>query len=176
MNDSLKANLPAAQRGRVLGTDTLDGEAARVWAVLTDLYDAFLEGDRDRLEAHLQTGCTMWDSTIPGLRTKEQLQAGRADAEPVGDPAAAAGSPHPDYPAPVALDATEPVVGLLGVDAAWETHLLAARFDDESLDEQLRCTSVLRRDVSGTWRVVHHHEELLTGPGRAAPVRRRTER
>ena len=181
VNDSLKPNLPASQPDRPLGTDTPDGEAARVWAVLTDLYAAYLEGDRDRLEAHLDAGCTMWDSTIPALRTKEQLQAGRADAEPVGDPAAAAGSPDgpdgpdADYPAPVALDATAPVVGLLGVDAAWETHLLAARFDEASLDEQLRCTSVLRRDEGGTWRVVHHHEELLTGPGRAAPVRRRAE-
>ena len=193
MNDSLKANQPGAQPDRPVrtdirdgdtldgdtrGADPLDGEAGRVWAVLTDLYAAYLEGDRDRLEAHLDSGCTMWDSTIPALRTKEQLQAGRAAAEPVLDPAPAAGGSDgqdADYPAPVALDPTEPVVGLLGADAAWETHLLAARFDDPSLDEQLRCTSVLRRDEGGTWRVVHHHEELLTGPGRAAPVRRRTE-
>ncbi|OFE16015.1 hypothetical protein BA895_21185 [Humibacillus sp. DSM 29435] len=170
-------NLPNILTGATdtAGTGSLDGEAARVWAVLTDLYAAYLEGDRDRLEAHLGAGCTMWDSTIPTLRTKEQLQAGRTDAAPVGDPAAAASSPDgpdADYPSPVGLDATEPVVGLLGSDAAWETHLLAARFDEASLDEQLRCTSVLRRDEGGTWRVVHHHEELLIGPGRAAPVRR----
>lgn len=159
--------------------DPLQGEAARVWAVFTDLYAAFLEGDRDRLEAHLDAGCTMWDSTIPVLRTKEDLQAGRAHSEPAQvDPAVADGpdaetNPDPDYPAPVGLVASEPVVGLLGSSAAWETHLLAAHFDDASLDEQLRCTSVLRRDEGGTWRVVHHHEELLAGPGRPAPVRLR---
>ena len=57
--------------------DGLEGEAARVWGVLTDLYDAFLAGDRARLEAHLDEGCTMWDSTIPLLRTKADLRAGR---------------------------------------------------------------------------------------------------
>ncbi|MDN5767030.1 MAG: nuclear transport factor 2 family protein [Humibacillus sp.] len=165
--------------------DPLQGEAARVWAVFTDLYAAYLEGDRDRLEAHLDAGCTMWDSTIPVLRTKEDLQAGRAHSEPAQGETGVADSPasetdldpdpDPDYPAPVGLVASEPVVGLLGVGAAWETHLLAAHFDDASLDEQLRCTSVLRRDEGGIWRVVHHHEELLTGPGRPAPVRRRVE-
>lgn len=167
-----------------LDTDRWDGEEGRVWAVLTDLYEAYLAGDRDRLEAHLAPGATIWDSTIPVLRTKEDIQAGRVGAAPSED--ASHGDPDPepdpdpesdpgrtaDYPAPVGLEATMPVVGLLGDDAAWETHLLAARFDDPSLDEVLRCTSVLRRDGGGTWRVVHHHEELLTGPGRPAPVRR----
>ncbi|MEO7754241.1 MAG: nuclear transport factor 2 family protein [Terracoccus sp.] len=138
-----------------------ESEHARVWHVLTDLYAAYLEGDRPRLEDHLDVGCTMWDSTIPGLRTKEDLQSGRG-----------AGDSDPDYPSPIGLEATDPVVGLLSEDAAWETHLLTARFEDRSLDEQLRCTSVLRRDAGGTWRVVHHHEEMLTGPGRSAPVRR----
>lgn len=141
----------------------LSGEAARVWAVLTDLYAAYLEGDRDRLEAHLAAGCTMWDSTIAVLRTKEDLQRGRSE-----------GVSSDAYPEPTALEASEPVVGLLSDDAAWETHVVAARFDDASLDELLRCTSVLRRDDTGTWVVAHHHEELLTGPGRSAPVRRLT--
>lgn len=141
--------------------DALQGEAARVWGVLTDLYEAFLAGDRERLEAHLDEGCTMWDSTIPLLRSKADLRAGRGGGD--NDPA---------YPSPVGLEATEPVVGLLADDAAWETHVLTARFTDPSLDEVLRCTSVLRRDGGGTWRVVHHHEELLTGPGRPAPSRR----
>jgi ketosteroid isomerase-like protein len=141
--------------------DSLTGEAARVWSVLTDLYDAFLAGDRPRLEAHLEEGCTLWDSTVPVLRTKADLQSGRGG-----------GHSDPDYPSPVDLQATAPVVGLLGDGAAWETHVLTARFTDPDLEEVLRCTSVLRRDGSGTWRVVHHHEELLSGPGRPAPSRR----
>ncbi|MEO6998947.1 MAG: nuclear transport factor 2 family protein [Terracoccus sp.] len=175
MSDSINDNQPGTTTDIATDVVSLEGEAARVWAVLNDLYAAYLEGDRDRLESHLAAGCTMWDSTIPLLRTKEDLQAGRVNAEPAEvDPAAAvAGSRDPDYPAPVGLDPTEPVVGLLGDDAAWETHLLAARFDDGSLDELLRCTSVLRRDEGGTWRVAHHHEELLSGPGRPAPVRQR---
>ena len=185
MTDSTNDNLPemSTEPSTDVSTDTgtgtvpLEGEAALVWAVLTDLYAAYLEGDRDRLESHLAAGCTMWDSTIPVLRTKEDLQAGRVNAESaeVHPEAAVADSADPDYPAPMGLDATDPVVGLLGHDAAWETHLLAARFDDGTLDELLRCTSVLRRDEGGTWRVVHHHEELLTGPGRRAPVRQRHE-
>jgi ketosteroid isomerase-like protein len=146
-------------------TAALTGTGAEVFAVLTDLYAAFLAGDRDRVEAHLADGCTMWDSTLPGLRTKADLQASRSSA--AAEPANAT----PAYPDPVALEAVDPAVGLLGPDAAWETHLLLARFDDPTLDEQLRCTSVLRRDDEGTWRVVHHHEELIIGPGRGLAVR-----
>ncbi|MCU1536906.1 MAG: hypothetical protein JWP82_1257, partial [Humibacillus sp.] len=83
-------------------------------------------------------------------------------SEPVGDA----------YPSPTSLEAVDPVVGLLGPDAAWEAHVLRAGFDDPSLDEQLRCTSVLRRrPADGRWAVVHHHEELLRGPGRGLATR-----
>ncbi len=157
--------------------EPLGQSEAEVFAVLQDLYEAYLAGDRPRLEAHLDEGCTMWDSTLPSLRTKADLQAattgtttpsdagGRAPEEP-------AASAPPSYPSPVTLEATEPVVGLLGEDAAWEAHVLLAGFDDPALDEQLRCTSVLRRrPEDGRWVVVHHHEELIVGPGRGLAVR-----
>ncbi|MBB2986184.1 YybH family protein [Terracoccus luteus] len=154
--------------------EPLEPREAEVFAVLQDLYEAYLDGDRPRLEAHLDEGCTMWDSTLPALRTKADLQAGTTTPSDAGGraPGSPAASEVAGYPSPVRLEATEPVVGLLGDDAAWEAHLLLAGFDDPALDEQLRCTSVLRRrPEDGRWVVVHHHEELIVGPGRGLAVR-----
>lgn len=129
----------------------LDADQAAVWAVVTDLYQAYLDDDRLRLEGHLADGCTMWETASPGLRTKADLVAARE---------AAAGRPPAPRKAPLRLDATEPVVVVSG-DLAYEHHVLDAVFEDSSLDEHLRCTSALRR-VDGTWRFVHHHEERLS--------------
>ena len=126
---------------------SLTAEQQDVWSVILDLYAAYLEGDRDRLESHLAAGCTMWDSAIPELRTKEDMLAARADGAPTRTVQ------------PYALEATEPVVRVWG-DTAYECHLLHAAFTDASLDERLRCTSVLRK-IDGGWKYVHHHEEKV---------------
>lgn len=127
-----------------------DDDQAAVWAVVTDLYQAYLDDDRLRLEGHLADGCTMWETASPGLRTKADLVAARQ---------AAFGKPAAPRKSPLRLDATEPVVVVSG-DLAYEHHVLDAVFEDSSLDEHLRCTSALRR-VDGVWRFVHHHEERL---------------
>ena len=127
-----------------------DSEQAAVWAVVTDLYQAYLDDDRLRLEGHLADGCTMWETASQDLRTKADLVAARV---------AAAGKPAAPRKMPLRLNATEPVVVVSG-DLAYEHHVLDAVFADSTLDEHLRCTSALRR-IDGAWRFVHHHEERL---------------
>lgn len=162
--------------------------------VVTDLYAAYLEGDRTRLMGHIDDSCTMWDSTRVGLGTKAELEAARAAANAVqnvteatggegeraGDVPAEGHAPGGEpgegrageYPEPIALETREASVRLFAdaPDLALETHTLIARFADARFDEELRCTSLLRRFADG-WRFIHHHEELLTGPGRPLPSR-----
>jgi ketosteroid isomerase-like protein len=134
------------------GTTELSAEQEQVWAVLTDLYRAYIDGDRPRLEAHLADGCTLFDSSDPELMTKGSLQAARRDPE------AAAASPRP-----IALQPSRPTVRIWDGFAV-ETHVLDAIFEDPSLNQHLRCSSMLRRD-GDRWLIEHHHEELLTTGG-----------
>jgi len=128
----------------------LSGEEQAVFDVLLDLYACYLDNDRDRLEAHLADDCTLFDSSAPELMSKAELQAARRIA-PIADAAPSS--------RPVALDASEPQVRVWDGWAV-ETHRLDARFDDSTLDQRLRCSSMLRW-VAGRWLIVHHHEELL---------------
>jgi len=132
----------------------VDDVSAAVWTVVTDLYRAYLDSDRPRLEAHLAEDCTLWETAAPSLRTKSDVQAAHHDRPP-------------DEPQPLDLIATNPRIRVWG-DTASETHELRAVFPDASLDQQLRCSSVLRR-TGGRWLFVHHHEELLP-PGPAPPA------
>ncbi|MDQ2848641.1 MAG: nuclear transport factor 2 family protein [Actinomycetota bacterium] len=128
----------------------LTTEQAAVWAVVEDLYVAYLDGDRLRLESHLAPDCTMWESALPELRTRQDLVAARNSSQsPPADP-----QPH--------TLAAEPLVITVDGDLAVEAHTLRAQFADPSLDQSLRCTSALTR-TSGQWRFIHHHEELLAG-------------
>lgn len=132
-------------------SDELDADQAAVWAVVTDLYQAYLDNDRMRLEDHLADGCTMWETASPAMRTKADLVAARRAATPA----------HPTArKEPVALTASAPSITVHG-DLAVEHHVLDAVFADPALNENLRCTSALRR-IDGVWKFVHHHEERLS--------------
>ena len=139
-----------AMTGATSHSGGLSGEQQAVFDVLLDLYACYLVKDRARLEAHLADDCTLFDSSAPELMTKAMLQAARRTP-----PSADAAPP----PRPVALDASDPQVRVWDGWAV-ETHRLDARFDDASLDQRLRCSSMLRR-VDGRWLIEHHHEELL---------------
>lgn len=125
-----------------------DPDEQAIWWTINDLYAAYLEHDRPRLEAHLDASCTLWDSALPQLRTKSELQAARQD-KPV------------DLPEPARLEPSEGVIRVWG-ETAMLAHRLQALFDDPALNQDLRCTSVLRR-IDGDWKFVHHHEEVLAG-------------
>jgi hypothetical protein len=144
---------PQAKSGELSGQ--LAGDEQTVFDVLLDLYSCYLDNDRDRLEAHLAQDCTLFDSSAPELMSKAELQAARRTA-PVSDGPV---SDAPAAPRPVALDASEPQVRVWDGWAV-ETHRLDAHFDDASLDQRLRCSSMLRM-VDGRWLIEHHHEELL---------------
>ena len=131
-----------------LRPEQLTGDQIAVWAVVTDLYAAYLDGDRLRLESHLAPGCTMWESARAQLRTKSDLVAARLS-----------GAPRPAGPEPHSLVA-EPVAITVVGDLAVEAHTLLALFADASANQSLRCTSALRR-MGDRWCFIHHHEELL---------------
>lgn len=126
-----------------------DTDVAAIRTVVQDLYAAYLAGDRGRLEAHIDATGTLWDSAVPELRTKADLQAARRDTPPSG-------------PQPTDLVASGWQIRVWG-DTSVESHELVAVFPGDTPRQYLRCTSVMRR-IDGDWRFVHHHEEVLTGP------------
>ena len=123
----------------------MDSDADAVWAVVLDMYDAFLAGDRERLEANLDPQCTLRDPATPTLLSKQELQRIRRS------------SPPSDEPRPTALVADPLRVAMFG-DTAVEAHQLRAEFAEPVAAQHFRCSSTLRL-VDGRWLIVHHHEE-----------------
>ena len=120
----------------------MTADEAAVWAAVQAIYDAFLAGDRDAIDAAFAPDATIWDAFHePLLRGKAER-----DARP------------PGAPAPTALRATEPVVDVYG-DTAVVRHLLTADLADGS-QLRVRNTGVWRRD-GDRWLCVHNHEDLL---------------
>jgi ketosteroid isomerase-like protein len=127
----------------------MDADQEAVWAAVKAIYTAFLAGDRAAIDERISPDATVWDSAHePLLRGREELDAVR-DARPRGGPA------------PVDLDAQEPVIDVFG-DVALVRHVLVVRFaPDAGLDdERLRNTSVWRR-LDGRWLCIHNHEDVL---------------
>jgi ketosteroid isomerase-like protein len=128
----------------------MDAQATELWAAVNAIYDGFLAGDRDAIDAHISPDATIWDSAhAPLLRGKEQLDAVR-DGRPA------------DGASPVALDATDPVIDVYG-DVGVVRHVLVARFAAESgaPEQRIRNTSVWRK-TDGRWLCVHNHEDVLS--------------
>jgi ketosteroid isomerase-like protein len=117
-------------------------DEAAVWSAMQAIYEAFLAGDRDAIDARIAPEATMWDAF------HEPLLRGRAgrDARP------------PAGVSPTALRATEPVIDVYG-DTAVVRHLLTADLPDGA-QVRVRNTSVWRRD-GDAWLCVHNHEDLL---------------
>jgi ketosteroid isomerase-like protein len=128
----------------------MDAQAAELWAAVNAIYDGFLAGDRAAIDANISPDATIWDSAhAPLVRGKRELDAVR-DARPS------------DGAAPVALEATDPVIDIFG-DVGVVRHVLVARFAPESgePDQRIRNTSVWRR-TDGRWLCVHNHEDVLS--------------
>ncbi|MGW3787204.1 nuclear transport factor 2 family protein [Micromonospora chokoriensis] len=121
--------------------------ADQLTTTITDLYQSL--GDRQAFDAHLHPDLTFWESDadglLSGLGALDDLRDRRASR--------AAGTP----PLSVAPE-------LLHADAWGDTglvrYVLRARFADARPDECFRVTDVLRREA-GTWRIVHHHAEVV---------------
>ena len=53
--------------------------AAEIAAGIDDMYDAFLAGDQQRFDTHLDPDVTTWETHLPGpLRTRAELDEYRA--------------------------------------------------------------------------------------------------
>ena len=122
-----------------------DGAAA-VHALLDDLYDAVVAGDRPRFDGHLAADVTIWESNVPALmRGVPALARYRDERDARNGP-----------PALVSLNACDRLVDVHG-DIAVARYRLVARTADDI--REFRVTDVLRRAGAGTWHVVHHHAE-----------------
>jgi ketosteroid isomerase-like protein len=127
----------------------VEAEEEAVWAAVQAIYAAFLAGDRAAIDANISPEATIWDSGHEQLvRGREQLDAVR-DARPAGGPA------------PVALDAQDPVIDVFG-EFAVVRHVLVVRFAPDSglEDERIRNTSVWRKP-DGRWLCIHNHEDVV---------------
>jgi ketosteroid isomerase-like protein len=117
------------------------------------IYDGFLAGDTDGVDALLQDDVTIWDSAeFPLTRGLGQLRDMRTRRP--RDPGA---------PAVIRLDARDPVIDVCG-DTALVRHVLIVELSDGTR-ETVRNTSVWRR-AEGIWLGVHNHEDVAGGGGR----------
>jgi ketosteroid isomerase-like protein len=126
---------------------------AEVWARVRAIYDGFLAGDIDSVDALLHRDVTIWDSAeFPLTRGLEQLRDLRTRRP--RDPGA---------PRVLRLDATDPVIDVWA-DTALVRHILSVELSDGTR-ETVRNTSVWRR-AEGAWQAVHNHEDIAGGGGR----------
>ena len=121
-----------------------------VWARMRAIYDGFLAGDTEGVDALLQRDVTIWDSAeFPLARGLEELREMRSRR------------PHdPGAPTVIVLDATDPVIDVWG-DTALVRHILTVELSDGTR-ETVRNTSVWRR-TEGAWLAVHNHEDVAGG-------------
>jgi ketosteroid isomerase-like protein len=127
-------------------------DEAEVWARVRAIYDGFLAGDTDGVDALLHRDVTIWDSAeFPisrGLRQLREMRRRRPR-----DPGATTVS---------RLDAKDPVIDVWG-DTALVRHVLIVELSDGT-HETVRNTSVWRTE--GAWLAVHNHEDIAGGGGR----------
>ena len=127
-------------------------DETEIWARVRAIYDGFLAGDTDGVDALLQRDVTIWDSAefslTRGLGPLRDLRRRR---------------PHdPGAPAVTKLDARDPVIDVWG-DTALVRHVLIVELSDGTR-ETVRNTSVWRR-AEGAWLAVHNHEDIAGGGG-----------
>jgi ketosteroid isomerase-like protein len=120
---------------------------------LLDMYDAFMAGARQRFDRHLADDVTTWESGLPGLLDRAQLDAHRDRPD-----RCTGGRPRSLRVEPVRVD-------VWGDVAAARYELVVLPPDPDGAEETTRVTDVLRRADDG-WRIVHHHAEVLPTPSR----------
>lgn len=126
----------------------LSAEESAVLAELTDMYDSFLVQDRARFDSHLDEDVTTWETHLPGLVTRDELDAYRDGRLPSAVPRLAELRVEPQR------------IDVWGDHALARYELVAVPVDGAPT-ETTRVTDVLRRAEAG-WRIIHHHAELWT--------------
>lgn len=115
-------------------------------AAIRDMYDAFIADDRERFDSHLHSETTTWESALPSMYTRAELDEFRDRR---------------------GTDGHRPVVHELQVDPrrvdVWgDTAIFAYVLRTVTADEEnagiTRITDVLRRG-NDQWQIVHHHAQ-----------------
>ncbi|MCS5734430.1 YybH family protein [Herbiconiux daphne] len=119
-------------------TEVLDG--------ILDMYDAFMARDRARFDSHLDADVTTWESPLPRIMTRSELDRYRDERPPA-------------VVAAVLELRVEPERIDVWGDHALARYLFVAVRTGGSV-ETSRVTDVLRRGADGRWLIVHHHSEL----------------
>jgi len=123
--------------------------AAAIAAGIDDMYAAFLAGDRQGFDAHLHDDVTTWESHLPGpLRTRRELDSYRDTRDAAGE-----------RPVLDVMAATEKRIDVWG-DTGVARYVLVTRDATSGEEQHTRVTDVLRC-LDGSWRIVHHHAELV---------------
>lgn len=112
---------------------------------IRDMYDAYLLQDRVRFDSHLDAEVTTWESHLPRMVTRPELDRYRDERPASARPALTALRVEPER-----IDVTG--------DLAIARYLLVA-VDQNNTPAITRVTDVLRRTES-RWLIVHHHAEL----------------
>ncbi|KQQ05756.1 MULTISPECIES: YybH family protein [unclassified Rathayibacter] len=118
-------------------------EREEVLESLRDMYRGYLENDRSRFDRHLHDSTTTWESHLPRLYSRAELDAFR-DARSAGE-----------RPAVAELRVEPRRVEVWGATAL-AAYLLVVVPPGGGEPESTRITDVLRREEDG-WRIVHHH-------------------
>ena len=126
--------------------------ADAVLAGIRDMYAAFLDGDRARFDRHLDPTTTTWESHLPRLFDRAELDTYRDRRS------------RPDVT--VADLRVEPQQVDVWDEVAVVRYLLLVTGSAGAEVETTRVTDVLRRRPDG-WRIVHHHAEQMAGARRA---------
>lgn len=124
-------------------TVTTTREQEEVLDGLRDMYRGFVEDDRLRFDSHLHDSTTTWESHLPRMYSRPELDAFR-------DARTAAERPT------VAELRVEPRRVEVWGATALAAYLLIVVPAAGAPVESMRITDVLRREADG-WRIVHHH-------------------
>ncbi|OZM76929.1 DUF4440 domain-containing protein [Pseudonocardia sp. MH-G8] len=116
------------------------------------MYAAFLDGDRARFDRHLDPTTTTWETHLPRLLDRAELDTYRDRRPPANST--------------VAELRVEPQRVDVWEDVAVVRYLLLVAASTGAAVETTRVTDVLRRRADG-WRIVHHHAEQMTEISRA---------
>ncbi|AZS35712.1 hypothetical protein CVS47_00309 [Microbacterium lemovicicum] len=120
--------------------------ADEVIAGIRDMYDAFTVNDRERFDSHLHHATTTWESELPRMYTRADLDEFRDRRGDSGERTVVSEV--------VVIPQRVEVWG----DTAVAAYLLRVVTPDAAPDGVTRVTDVLRRGEDG-WRIVHHHAQ-----------------
>lgn len=122
--------------------------AEEIMSALQDMYDSYVAGDRERFDTHLDEQLTAWESHLPELVDRADLDAYRDNR-----------GPH-DMPPVAELRVLSRHIEVWGDRALACYELISIPpGEGEGEIERRRVTDLLRLTDSG-WRIVHHHAEL----------------